>query len=186
LEVLLKNLVQGTIFDQLAGPSSTKTVGYRSDVVCKAANITYKMLDYWTRTGLVSASINNAFGSGNKRLYNFEDIVQIKLIKNLVDSGMALQRLRKTIKFLQKNHVDWSKSILVCDGDNIYASTNNQDFIDVLSHGQGVFGVSIGHLYSNLQKSLSEFEVRESRANALISEQSGSSSKPTLRLRKIN
>ncbi|MTA97939.1 MAG: MerR family transcriptional regulator, partial [Actinobacteria bacterium] len=38
-------------------------VGYRGPVACKAADITYRQLDYWARTGLVVPSVRSAAGS---------------------------------------------------------------------------------------------------------------------------
>ncbi|HEV8683578.1 MAG TPA: MerR family transcriptional regulator, partial [Actinomycetota bacterium] len=47
--------------------------GYRVPDVCRIVGISYRQLDYWTRTGLVRPSVRDARGSGTQRLYSFQD-----------------------------------------------------------------------------------------------------------------
>jgi DNA-binding transcriptional MerR regulator len=77
-------------------------VGYRGPAACTAAGITYRQLDYWTTTGLVTPSVRAAEGSGSQRLYAFEDIVLLKVIKRLLDTGVSLQRIRTAIEFVRE------------------------------------------------------------------------------------
>ena len=51
--------------------------GYRAPQVCKLVDITYRQLDYWARTSLITPSIQSAHGSGSQRRYSFSDIVQL-------------------------------------------------------------------------------------------------------------
>ena len=69
-------------------------VGYRGPVACAAAGITYRQLDYWARTGLVEPSVRPATGSGTQRLYGFRDILVLKVVKRLLDTGVSLQQIR--------------------------------------------------------------------------------------------
>ena len=55
---------------------------------CSAAGITYRQLDYWARTGLVEPSVRAAHGSGSQRLYSFRDILVLKVVKRLLDTGV--------------------------------------------------------------------------------------------------
>lgn len=66
--------------------------GYRGPQVCKYVGITYRQLDYWARTGLLTPSIQGASGSGSQRLYSFQDLVLLRTIKSLIEAGMSLQR----------------------------------------------------------------------------------------------
>jgi DNA-binding transcriptional MerR regulator len=159
--VKLKTLKQGTIFDEMGENAQRKRIGYKSDVVCQVTNITYRQLDYWTRTGLIKPSVNQAYGSGNKRLFDFSDIVLVKTIKSLLDSGIALQKVKRAVNFLRDNQLDITKIILICDQDNIYVSTNAQDFIDVLAGGQGVFGLHIQKLCDVLKRDLNQISTRK-------------------------
>ena len=119
-------------------------IGYRGPQTCKIVDITYRQLDYWTRTGLVTPSLAEAKGSGTQRLYSFNDLLQLKVIKGLTDAGASLQKIRQAIDYVQ-NHMedDWSKVTLVTDGSGVYTLTTDQEVIDLLRKGQGVLGAIV-------------------------------------------
>ena len=88
---------QGLLFtDDL--PVLPEDMGYRGPTACSAAGITYRQLDYWARTGLVEPSIRNAAGSGSQRLYGFRDILVLKVVKRLLDTGVSLQNIRTAVE----------------------------------------------------------------------------------------
>src|SRR5436309_919552 len=74
--------------------------GYRVSEVCKLVGISYQQLDYWARTGLVTPSVRKAGGSGTQRLYSFRDLVQLRVIKKLLDTGISLQKVRRAVLYL--------------------------------------------------------------------------------------
>ena len=119
-------------------------VGYRGPQTCKIVNITYRQLDYWTRTGLVIPSVQPAHGSGTQRLYSFNDLLQLKVIKSLTDAGASLQKVRQAIDYV-RDHLsdDWSKVTIVTDGDGVYACTSDAEVVDLLRKGQGVLGAIV-------------------------------------------
>ena len=85
------------------GETSTQVVeGYRAPQVCSLVNITYRQLDYWARTNLIKPSVQSAAGSGSQRLYSFNDIVQLKVVKRLLDAGMSLKRIRTAVEILRE------------------------------------------------------------------------------------
>ena len=87
---------QGLLFtDDL--PNLPEDVGYRGPTACSAAGITYRQLDYWARTGLVEPSVRGATGSGTQRLYGFRDILVLKVVKRLLDTGVSLQQIRTAV-----------------------------------------------------------------------------------------
>ncbi|MEA2486353.1 MAG: hypothetical protein QOF16_7, partial [Actinomycetota bacterium] len=92
-------------------------LGYRGPQTCKIVGVTYRQLDYWTRTGLVVPSLQAAQGSGTQRLYSFNDLLQLKVIKSLTDAGASLQKVREAIDYV-RNEIsgDWSSVTLVTDG----------------------------------------------------------------------
>ena len=118
-------------------------VGYRGPQACKIVGITYRQLDYWTRTGLVEPSIQSATGSGTQRLYSFNDLIQLKVIKSLIDAGVSLQKVRQAIDYVRK-HVDddWSKVNIVANASGVYALTQEEVF-DLIRSGQGVLGAVV-------------------------------------------
>ena len=102
------------------GAMGAETEGYRGPAVCKIVGITYRQLDYWARTGLVNPSVRQAEGSGTQRLYSFDDIVQLRVVKRLVDTGVSLQRVRVAIEELRTRGRSPSDVTLVSDGSSVF------------------------------------------------------------------
>src|SRR5262252_2896478 len=90
--------------------------GFRGPTVCRTVGISYRQLDYWARTELVTPSVRDATGSGSQRLYSFEDLVQLRVIKNLLDTGVSLQRVRKAVEHLQTMRRPVAAVTLISDG----------------------------------------------------------------------
>ncbi len=129
--------------------------GYTGTQVCKIVDISYRQLDHWTTTKLIKASLRSIKGSGHHREYSFEDLLKIKIVKNLRDAGMSLQKIRKALISLEqimKTETNYSDITVVSDGTSIYASKNEDDFIDILKKGQAVFGISLGPVTKEIEK----------------------------------
>ena len=90
---------QGALFPDASVPD--EYVGYRGTTACQAAGITYRQLDYWARTGLVVPTVRDAIGSGTQRLYSFNDILVLKVVKRLLDTGVSLQNIRVAVEHLR-------------------------------------------------------------------------------------
>jgi len=142
---------QGLLFtDDL--PELREDTGYRGPTACSAAGITYRQLDYWARTGLVEPSVRNATGSGTQRLYGFRDILVLKVVKRLLDSGVSLQQIRVAISHLRERGVeDLSRITLMSDGASVYQCTSAEEIIDLVQGGQGVFGIAVGHVWREVE-----------------------------------
>lgn len=103
--------------------------------------ITYRQLDYWARTDLIRPSAVDANGSGTRRRYTYRDLLELKVVKRLLDSGIKLTNVRDVFAYM-RDHVDTEiisahividgSSVILCDGENL---------VDVLRHGQGVLNV---------------------------------------------
>ena len=120
--------------------------------------ITYRQLDYWARTGLVEPSIRNAHGSGTQRLYSFRDILVLKIVRGLLDTGISLQNIRLAVDKLRDLGVDDLATItLVSDGRTVYQCRSNEEVIDLLNGGQGVFGIAVPGIMKELAGSISNF-----------------------------
>lgn len=147
---------QGVLFDD--APSELRDdEGYRGPTACRAAGITYRQLDYWARTGLVEPSVRSATGSGTQRLYGFRDILVLKVVKRLLDTGVSLQQIRQAIQHLRERGVaDLAKITLMSDGATVYECTSPDEVIDLLQGGQGVFGIAVGRVWREVEGSLSE------------------------------
>ena len=145
---------QGVLFaDDL--PELDEEVGYRGPTACTAAGITYRQLDYWARTGLVEPSVRPAGGSGTQRLYGFRDILVLKVVKRLLTTGVSLQQIRGAIHVLRARGVDDLAEItLMSDGASVYECTSDQEVIDLLHGGQGVFGIAVGKVWREVEGEL--------------------------------
>ena len=132
-------------------------VGYRGVTACKVADITYRQLDYWARTGLVVPSVRDASGSGTQRLYSFRDIVVLKVVKRLLNAGVSLQNIRKAIETLRQwGEEDLATMTLISDGTTVYECRSAEEVVDLLQGGQGVFGIAIGGAFKEIQGSLAD------------------------------
>ena len=145
---------QGVLFaDDL--PELDDEIGYRGPTACRAAGITYRQLDYWARTGLVEPTVRGAAGSGSTRLYGFRDILVLKIVKRLLDTGVSLQQIRIAISVLRSRGVDDLAQItLMSDGASVYECTSNDEVIDLLQGGQGVFGIAVGKVWREVEGEL--------------------------------
>ena len=146
--------VQETLFD--VGPSDE--VGYRVPIACQVAGITYRQLDYWARTNLVRPSIRGAQGSGSQRLYSFKDILVLKIVKRLLETGISLQNIRLAVDKLRDRGVnDIAEITLVSDGTTVYECRSSEEIIDLLGGGQGVFGIAVPQIMRELTGTISAF-----------------------------
>ena len=154
---------QGLLFDDDVSTLPSDT-GYRGPTACNAAGITYRQLDYWARTGLVEPTVRGATGSGTQRLYSFRDILLLKVIKRLLDAGISLQQIRTAVQHLRKRGTDdLTRVTLMSDGASVYECTSNDEVIDLLQGGQGVFGIAIGGVWREIEGSLAELPSERAR-----------------------
>ena len=129
---------QGLLFGE-EPPGSLEEVGYRGPTACTAAGITYRQLDYWARTGLVEPSVRPASGSGSQRLYGFRDILALKIVKRLLDTGISLQQIRTAVAYLREQGAsDVAQVTLMSDGASVYACTSPDEVVDLLQRDPGV------------------------------------------------
>jgi len=155
-DAVLRAGEQGLLFDT-EPPAVPDDVGYRGTTACAAAGITYRQLDYWARTGLVEPSVRAAHGSGTQRLYSFRDILVLKVVKRLLDTGISLQQIRAAVQFLAaRGSHDLARITLMSDGVSVYECTSADEVVDLLAGGQGVFGIALGTVWREVEGSLAE------------------------------
>mgnify|MGYP000477280641 FL=1 len=139
---------------------NSQELGYRGASACSAAGISYRQLDYWARTGLVEPTVRGASGSGSSRLYGFKDILVLKIVKRLLDTGVSLQNIRSAVTHLRERGVeDLARITLMSDGASIYECTSSEEIFDLLQGGQGVFGIAIGKVWNEVEGSLSHLQA---------------------------
>jgi DNA-binding transcriptional MerR regulator len=149
--------VQGALFDDGVPAPPEEGVGYRGPTACAVAGITYRQLDYWARTGLVTPSVRDASGSGTQRLYSFRDVLVLKLVRRLLDTGISLQNIRSAVSQLRSGGAeDLADITLMSDGTTVYECTSTDEVVDLLQGGQGVFAIAVGKVVREVEGSLAE------------------------------
>ena len=144
---------QGSLLDRQGDE-----VGFRGPQVCKIVGISYRQLDYWARTDLVRPSLADAKGSGTQRRYGYTDLVELKVIKSLIDAGVKLQTARKAIEYLREDlGDDWASASLVLNGTDSVLARDGDALVDLVRKGQGVLNiVSLGQVVDELEASIHE------------------------------
>lgn len=141
-------------------PDLDPQLGYRGAVAARVAGITYRQLDYWARTGLVEPTIQTATGSGSQRLYSFRDVLVLKLVKRLLETGISLQQIRVAVEQLHDAGItDLAQTTLMSDGATVYLCTSNDEVIDLVQRGQGVFGIFVGQVLREVENNLVDIDT---------------------------
>ncbi len=144
----------------LASGDEQSEVGYRGPQVCSIVGITYRQLDYWARTDLLNPSISEARGSGSQRRYSYADLVQLKVIKRLLDSGVSLQAARRAIDCLRSAGDDLASANLVIDDTRSVLARSGEEIIDLLKGGQTVLNiVPLGGVVSELAAAITDLAL---------------------------
>ena len=149
-----------------SSPASSEP-GYRGPTVTKLVGISYRQLDYWARTDLVTPSVRAADGSGSQRLYSFTDVVELRIIKRLLDAGVSLRQIRTALGYLRKESggKPLTDVTLMSDGRRIYACHSGEEVVDVLSRGQAVFGIAVGPVWADTEGDLAHLAADERTAS---------------------
>ena len=110
--------------------------------VTEIVGISYRQLDYWTRTELVVPSINKGEGSGRRRRYSYKDLLELRVIKNLIDGGIKVEKIRKIFEFLKDGlEEDVTTVNLVISGNKTVLVQSGEELVDLLQKGQGVLNI---------------------------------------------
>jgi DNA-binding transcriptional MerR regulator len=119
------------------------TDGFSGREAADIVGITYRQLDYWARTDLIRPSLADAKGSGSRRRYSYRDLIELKMIKTLIDAGQRLDRVRKAFDYLRDLGDDLTSVQLVIAGDSVVLVREGEDLIDVVNkyQGQGVLNL---------------------------------------------
>ncbi|QAY71058.1 MerR family transcriptional regulator [Xylanimonas protaetiae] len=164
---------QGLLFGEDLTEQDSAT-GYRGPTACRVAGITYRQLDYWARTGLVEPSIRPATGSGTHRLYSFRDILVLKVVKRLLDTGVSLQQIRTAVTHLRERGVeDLAQITLMSDGASVYECTSADEVVDLVQGGQGVFGIAVGRVWREIEGTLASMPTESLTDDEVLAPQAG-------------
>ena len=142
--------------------------GFSGTRAAQIAGITYRQLDYWARTGLVRPSIADAAGSGSRRRYSYQDLLELRLIKSLLDAGIRLETVRDVFANVRAyvgpditaaNLVISGTSVVLCNGDEL---------VDVVRRGQGVLNVlTLASIKTDLDEAMAVVDLPRRRGPAV-------------------
>lgn len=142
--------------------------GYSGTQAAKVVGITYRQLDYWARTDLIRPSLTDASGSGSRRRYSYNDLLELRVIKTLLDAGIKLESVRDVFEYL-RTHVggDIAAAHLVISGNSVVLAEGDE-LIDVLRQGQGVLNVlSLANVKDDIDTQLVPFEANAGRTRVV-------------------
>ena len=147
---------------KVAERSDPAVGGYGSEDARTAAGITRRLLDDWVRTGVVEPSV----GTGSTRLFGFRDIVELILIKRLLDVGIELEQILTAVTFLRAQTTrNLAEITLISDGTIIYQCTDPDEIVDLLRSGQGVFGIAVGRVLQEVEATLAQLPAGKGHAS---------------------
>lgn len=140
--------------------------GFGVAAVLRLTDISYRNLDYWARTGLVRASIRSAGGRGSRRLYAFEDLVALRVVRQLRAAGIPLQAIRRAVRYLQAHAEKPLTTVaLVADGKRVLVSAGDaRSMIDATAEGQVVIAIDVAPIRKHLTHEVSELSAERSIA----------------------
>ncbi len=150
--------------------------GFSGRRTAEIVGITYRQLDYWARTDLVVPSLAEAKGSGSRRMYSYRDLLELKVIKSLLDAGLKLESVRQAFTYMRENlGTDISSANLVISGSRSVLVRSGEELIDVLRNGQGVLNIlPLAGVKDEVDAKIIEFNPLAS-----VSEGSGSTGSPS-------
>jgi DNA-binding transcriptional MerR regulator len=126
----------------MARRSGDDAGSYSGKQACEIVGISYRQLDYWDRQGVVCPSLSAAHGSGTQRKYSYRDLVRLRVVKQLLDSGVQLKNARRAIEYLRElEGADWQTgSLVLAEGSSVVARDEDA-LIDLGKRGQGVLNI---------------------------------------------
>ena len=143
--------------------------GFSAPQACRLVGISYRQIDYWARTGLLRPSLAEAQGSGRRRRYSYRDLVQLKVIRRLLDAGIGLVKIRRVLAFLG-THMgeDLASTSLVVNGSESLLVHHEGELVDALRGGQVVFSVvALGALSAELDGAITDLRSPAATASAV-------------------
>jgi DNA-binding transcriptional MerR regulator len=141
--------------------------GHSGTQAAQIVGITYRQLDYWARTDLVRPSLADASGSGSRRRYSYRDLLELRMIKNLLDAGIRLETVREVFSNVRAyvgeditsaNLVISGSNVVLCDGDQL---------VDAVRKGQGVLNVlPLANVKTEIDEAMAVVELGRRPAGA--------------------
>jgi predicted RNase H-like HicB family nuclease len=142
-------------------------IGYTSREVCRVIGISYRQLDYWDSSAFIQPSVAKAKGTGTSRMYSFVDLVCLRTAKRLRDSGISLQKIRKSVGYLRthfpKLDSPLADLVFLTDGSTVFILTRDRNTAldTVMEQGQLAWFIPVGRFVNELRGQIVRMEAQE-------------------------
>ena len=125
---------------------------YSGKRAAEIVGISYRQLDYWARTDLIRPSLADAKGSGSRRQYAYGDLLELRIVKQLLDAGLKLENVRHVFDELRRMVGDEiAAANIVIDGSAVALALDDGELLDLVKKGQGVLNVmNLGQCQADL------------------------------------
>lgn len=127
---------------------------FDSKMVSRIVGVSLRQIQYWDERGFIRPSVKLAEGRGTKRLYSFSDLIQLRVVKDLTDHGLSLQKIRRCLHYLKRyspEMVQPRDSLrYLTDGEKLFLLTHDRNKILNVMDRQFVFSLGIGNLVREL------------------------------------
>jgi predicted RNase H-like HicB family nuclease len=144
-------------------------ISYNSREVCRIIGVSYRQLDYWDSSGFIQPSVAKAKGTGTTRMYSFMDLVCLRTAKRLRDSGISLQKIRKSIDYLKTHFPELDTPlaglVFLTDGNTVFILTRdtNTALDTVMSQGQLAWFIPVGLFVNEIRGQIISLEAQEEK-----------------------
>jgi DNA-binding transcriptional MerR regulator len=133
---------------------------YKTREVVELLDLSRRQLQYWAKTGLIAPS---AHTPGGHHRYSFDDLVALKATKRLIDAGVSVQKIRKSVRALQdllpQVGRPLSELVLVATGDIVLVFREDTVF-EAISGQEWVFEVA------EFEREVSAYRDRSARPSS--------------------
>jgi DNA-binding transcriptional MerR regulator len=129
--------------------------GYTAPIVCAAVGVTYRQLDYWARTGLLTPSVRAASGSGTQRIYSRRDVLVLRIARLLGEAGVSFPVIRTVVVHIRDRSVAELEAVtIVSDGATVFECAGDREVLEIVRGGRPVVTVAVGPIAAGLYATL--------------------------------
>jgi len=144
---------------------------YDSKTASNLVGVSLRQIQYWDEKGFVRPSVRLADGRGTKRLYSFDDLVCLKVIKDLSGHGFTLQKIRRCLRPLRAQPAKtgrFTQSLkYLTDGESLFVITDDRQKILAAMERHFILSLGIGNLVSELNGEVARASRRMQRKGSL-------------------
>jgi DNA-binding transcriptional MerR regulator len=127
-------------------------VGYSAAQAARLSGCSRSQLRHWAASGLVVPA-------GPDGEYSFRDLVALKVVRSLLDAGLAPGRVRESLRSLAAGGDDIASLRIVTDGKNVWACHDDGQILDALGHGQLALFVSVDRFAADVEAEVRAFDT---------------------------